>query len=110
MYWEARESLRHWQVWAPRHRQRIVAQLGKRIGAHQPPARIVEVQPALALRGIIECLAERREVRQTARQRIFGRRREKNGPLGQYFSGMRNVDCHNIVAPLPAAPRGGRFL
>ena len=65
--------------------QRIGAQFGERIGAGQRAARIVEVQPARARGGIIERVAQRREIGETPRQRVFGRRgcrRSRRRPVG----------------------------
>ena len=48
--------------------ERILAQLGIRIGARQRSAGVVEIEAAAALRGIIERLAEGREIGDPARQ------------------------------------------
>ena len=50
--------------------ERVLAQLGKRIGQRQNAAGIVEIEPALALRRIIERVAERGEIGQASRQRV----------------------------------------
>jgi len=86
-----------------RHGQRIVTQFRIGVGPGQRAARVMEVETTHACGGIIQRLAERCEVGQTARQRIFGRRREKGRLFRQLFSGIRYVDRHNILAPLPAA-------
>jgi hypothetical protein len=42
--------------------QRVLAQLGIRIGADQRAAGVVEIHAAMALGGIIERVAKRREI------------------------------------------------
>src|SRR3546814_14450870 len=53
--------------------ERIAAHLGERIGAQQRPARIVEIEAAGTRGGIVERLAERREVGPAPRQAVLGR-------------------------------------
>src|SRR3546814_9158469 len=51
---------------------RVVAQLAVAVGAHEAPARIVEIEPAAALRRIVERLADGGEVGEAARLRAEG--------------------------------------
>src|SRR3546814_11238361 len=48
---------------------RVVAQLAVAVGAHEAPARIVEIEPAAALRRIVERTADGGEVGEAARRR-----------------------------------------
>jgi hypothetical protein len=54
--------------------ERVLAQLAEGVGAGQLAARIVEVEAAHALRGIIQRLAQACEIGEAARQRVRGRR------------------------------------
>ena len=63
------------------HAQRILAQFGKRINPGEIAARIVKIQPAAALRGIVERFAECGEIRKTTRQNAAIGRRLK-GAIG----------------------------
>src|SRR3546814_20046149 len=47
---------------------RVVAQLAVAVGAHEAPARIVEIEPAAALRRIVGRLADGGEVGKAARR------------------------------------------
>ena len=58
-----------------RRQQRILAQLRERIGPQQCAARIVEIEPTNALRGIIERIAKRFEIGEATRQAVIGWRR-----------------------------------
>src|SRR3546814_20408809 len=51
---------------------RVVAQLAVAVGAHEAPARIVEIEPAAALRRIVERLADGGAVGEAARLRAEG--------------------------------------
>ena len=58
-----------------RRQQRILAQLGERIGPQQCAARIVEIEPTKPLRGIIERIAKRFEIGEATWQAVIGWRR-----------------------------------
>ena len=58
--------------------QRVAAELGIGIGANESAAGIVEIHSAHALGGIIERVAKRGEIRDTAGKAI-GRRRTTGG-------------------------------
>ena len=59
---------------AIRHRDRVGAQLGERIGAGERTARIVEVETAHAAGRVIQRLAQRREIGKATRQFVQRRR------------------------------------
>jgi hypothetical protein len=75
---------------APCQRSRL-AQLGKGIRA-SVAARIVEIEAALSARGIVQRLAERGEIGETARQTVFVRRRDQG--LGVCSAPSVSVSAH----------------
>ena len=62
--------------------QCIVAQLGEGVGASEGATSIVEIEPALARRRIIERFTEGREVGEALRQRVEGRSCARRSKLG----------------------------
>ena len=62
--------------------ERVLAQLGVGVGLGEGAAGVVEIEPALALRSIIERFAKRGEVGNPAGQIVHGRSRTRRGELG----------------------------
>ena len=79
-----------------RDRERVLAQLGEGISANQGRARVVEVQPARAGRGIVERRAQGSEVGETARQGVIGGRR---APVRR-----RGAVTHYAIHPIHRRP------
>src|SRR3546814_7172045 len=70
-------------------KQRIVAQFAIAVGAHETSARIVKIEPAAALRGIVERFADGGEVGEAARLRAFGGRGDESVRCDVVFFGHR---------------------
>src|SRR3546814_29515 len=68
---------------------RIVAQFAIAVGAHETSARIVKIEPAAALRGIVERFADGGEVGEAARLRAFGGRGDESVRCDVVFFGHR---------------------
>ena len=79
--------------------ERIVAQGRIRISVRQGPARVVEIHSARSTGGIIERVAERFEIGETARQSVAGGRCAVGGNVGH----RRNILIRNVRQPLLAA-------
>src|SRR3546814_15629691 len=73
-------------------KQRIVAQFAIAVGAHETSARIVKIEPAAALRGIVERFADGGEVGEAARLRAFGGRGDESVRCAVVFFGHRSEE------------------